>query len=72
MENDFSLQSALNSVWTSLAEAVAGFLPLALTALAVFLVGLDPGQDRLQGHPHVFEKFRLNESAGTGWPDREP
>ena len=61
MENDFSLQSALNSVWTSLAEAVAGFLPLALTALAVFLVGLIVAKIASKVIHTVFEKFRLNE-----------
>lgn len=61
MEKDFSLQSALNSVWTSLADSVAGFLPKALTALAVFLVGFILAKIAAKVIQTIFEKLRLND-----------
>ncbi len=39
MKDDFSLHTVLNGILTSLAHAVADFLPKALTALVVVLVG---------------------------------
>lgn len=61
MDNDFSFQSALNSVWTSLADTVAAFLPLALTALAVFLVGLIVAKIASKAILTIFEKLRFND-----------
>jgi len=40
MDKDFSLKQALLDVLASLSDSFAAFLPRALTALAVFLVGL--------------------------------
>ncbi len=61
MENEFSLQSALNSVLESLTASVAGFLPKALTALAVFLVGFILAKIAAKTIKTVFEKLRLND-----------
>lgn len=61
MENDFSLQVALNSVLNSLLKAVAGFLPKALTALGVFLVGLILAKIASKVINTIFDKLRLND-----------
>lgn len=61
MDSDFSLQSALNSVWNSLLDSVAGFLPKALTALAVFLVGLILAKVASKAINTIFDKFRFND-----------
>lgn len=61
MDNGFSLQSALDSVLHSLTDAVAGFLPKALTALGVFLVGYILAKIAAKVIRTVFDKFRIND-----------
>lgn len=61
MENEFSLQSALNSVLDSLMGSVAEFLPKALTALVVFLVGFILAKVAAKAITTIFDKLRLND-----------
>ena len=61
MNNEFSLQAALNSVLDSLMESMAGFLPKALTALTVFLVGFILAKVAAKAITTVFDKLRLND-----------
>lgn len=61
MDKDFSPQSALNSVLDSLTSAVAGFLPKALTALGVFLVGFILAKVAAKIIKTAFDKFRIND-----------
>lgn len=61
MNNEFSPQAALTSVLDSLTGAVAGFVPKALTALGVILVGFILAKVAAKVIKTAFEKFRLND-----------
>jgi small-conductance mechanosensitive channel len=61
METDFALPSALQTVMDSLIAAMADFMPKALTALAVFLVGFILAKVAARVIRTTFEKFRIND-----------
>ncbi|MCK9997167.1 MAG: mechanosensitive ion channel [Candidatus Krumholzibacteria bacterium] len=61
MDQDFSIQTALNSVLNSLLESVAGFAPKALTALGVFLIGYILAKITAKAIRTMFDKLRLND-----------
>lgn len=61
MDASFSLKTALTDVLTSLSEAVAAFLPKALTALVVVLVGFVLAMIVAKAIRTLFSRFRLND-----------
>ena len=61
MNGDFSLKTALASVLDHLSEALAGFVPRALTALVVFLLGLLLAKLAARGIRSLFSRLKIDD-----------
>ena len=61
MESGFSLRDAVSDVLASLSGAFAAFVPRALTALVVLLVGLILAKVAAKSIRTAFARFRIDE-----------
>ena len=61
MDGDFTLKTAASDVLENLTDALAGFVPRALTALAVFLIGLLLAKLAARGIRTLFTRLKIDE-----------